>query len=455
MKYFRKNDGITLIALVITIIIMLILATVSIRIAVNGGLFKYAGKATHSYQIASEREYLEQNVLSVQLEKYLENVSTEKLGKSLADRNLENSSIWDIIVEKAENKTYGTGWNYLEKGTELQDYGKTKYNWVVNYETGEIIQLEDETYDNFNYKSSIAIEKPLFNLDSANVGMNPESWGNNATLYYYDDKTYDSEEARLKAYDEQKNNESVDNNNIGYDRQKSNNIENYLDKETGAFKFNGNNYIEIKNNNGFDFSKGITFEYYGKITGQVAATVTKDENAIWNTWCGLFGFWNGNYKNQCTTRFGFINNLLVYTLQSGGVEKYEPCGEWASPDGDAWNQKKNLGNVLNKDIYVAISIDNNGEDRITQSIHIYMDGQSYHYSGWLLKEYYEKFNEHVKKLNYLELGRCTYGKASNWGYLKGLCYSLRIYDKSLSQEEVQANYDVTTAFHKYIIDSKK
>ena len=85
MKYFRKNEGITLIALVITIIIMLILATVSIRIAVNGGLFKYAGKATHSYQIASEREYLEQNVLSVRLDKYLENVSTEKLGKSLGD----------------------------------------------------------------------------------------------------------------------------------------------------------------------------------------------------------------------------------------------------------------------------------------------------------------------------------------------------------------------------------
>ena len=68
---------------------------------------------------------------------------------------------------------------------------------------------------------------------------------------------------------------------------------------------------------------------------------------------------------------------------------------------------------------------------------------------------YEKFIESAKKLNYLELGRCTYGNQSNWCYLKGLCYSTRIYNKALSSDEVQANYDATTKFHKYIIDSKK
>ncbi len=41
----KANRGITLIALVITIIVMLILVGVTISIAVNGGLFEYAGKA--------------------------------------------------------------------------------------------------------------------------------------------------------------------------------------------------------------------------------------------------------------------------------------------------------------------------------------------------------------------------------------------------------------------------
>ena len=41
----RKDKGITLIALVITIIVMLILVGVTITAAVNGGLFNYAKKA--------------------------------------------------------------------------------------------------------------------------------------------------------------------------------------------------------------------------------------------------------------------------------------------------------------------------------------------------------------------------------------------------------------------------
>lgn len=41
----RSQKGITLIALVITIIVMLILVGVSITMAVQGGLFGYAGNA--------------------------------------------------------------------------------------------------------------------------------------------------------------------------------------------------------------------------------------------------------------------------------------------------------------------------------------------------------------------------------------------------------------------------
>ena len=49
-------NGITLIALVITIIVMLILAAVSITMAVNGGLFGYAGNASQETKIARDEE---------------------------------------------------------------------------------------------------------------------------------------------------------------------------------------------------------------------------------------------------------------------------------------------------------------------------------------------------------------------------------------------------------------
>ena len=50
------NKGITLIALVITIIVMLILAAVSITMAINGGLFGYAGNAAKETERARDAE---------------------------------------------------------------------------------------------------------------------------------------------------------------------------------------------------------------------------------------------------------------------------------------------------------------------------------------------------------------------------------------------------------------
>ena len=46
---FKSETGITLVALVITIVILIILATVSISFAVNGGLFDRAEKGAQMY----------------------------------------------------------------------------------------------------------------------------------------------------------------------------------------------------------------------------------------------------------------------------------------------------------------------------------------------------------------------------------------------------------------------
>ena len=63
-KDLNTNKGITLIALVITIIVMLILVAVTISMAVNGGLFDYAGKAVGETNnaIANESEGYDQYV---------------------------------------------------------------------------------------------------------------------------------------------------------------------------------------------------------------------------------------------------------------------------------------------------------------------------------------------------------------------------------------------------------
>ena len=52
----KKDNGITLIALVITIIVMLILVVVTIRIATDGKLFDYAGEAAKKTQEEVDEE---------------------------------------------------------------------------------------------------------------------------------------------------------------------------------------------------------------------------------------------------------------------------------------------------------------------------------------------------------------------------------------------------------------
>ena len=57
MQKIMKNKGITLVALVVTIVIMLILAGVTLNIALGeNGLFKMAKSAVDMYQESSQNE---------------------------------------------------------------------------------------------------------------------------------------------------------------------------------------------------------------------------------------------------------------------------------------------------------------------------------------------------------------------------------------------------------------
>ena len=58
MEKFTKQNGITLIALIITIIVMLILVAVTISVALNGGLFNNAKEAKTGTQRQAEKEEL-------------------------------------------------------------------------------------------------------------------------------------------------------------------------------------------------------------------------------------------------------------------------------------------------------------------------------------------------------------------------------------------------------------
>ena len=83
----KKQNGITLIALIITIIVMLILVGVSVNVALNGGLFDTAKQAVQEQEIAQEKE----NLIGYSVSYY------QLTGVSLLDETIETMA--QTIIE--------------------------------------------------------------------------------------------------------------------------------------------------------------------------------------------------------------------------------------------------------------------------------------------------------------------------------------------------------------------
>ena len=116
MKKLNKQKGITLIALVITIIVMLILVAVTISMAINGGLFEKAGKATGDTKNAMNAEQALANgqitiggITYASIDDYL-------AGNPLAEHNWTRTG--DTFTCSHCNATYEMGQvvNYTAKG---------------------------------------------------------------------------------------------------------------------------------------------------------------------------------------------------------------------------------------------------------------------------------------------------------------------------------------------------
>ena len=97
---FKQNKGITLIALVITIIVMMILVAVSVTVALNGGLFNTAKTAGGRTQKEADKETLTSMVIGAY------DNTTYSINKEKLTQNLE-SAAWGLSGEETQgNVTY-------------------------------------------------------------------------------------------------------------------------------------------------------------------------------------------------------------------------------------------------------------------------------------------------------------------------------------------------------------
>lgn len=100
-KNLSNKNGITLIALIITIIVMLILVAVTISMAVNGGLFGYAGNAARQTEEEKNKEMKLANVEG--------NLTTDQLISYYTNGNNNDTVTWTIINDADSNNIVSVG----------------------------------------------------------------------------------------------------------------------------------------------------------------------------------------------------------------------------------------------------------------------------------------------------------------------------------------------------------
>ena len=142
----KTNKGITLIALVITIIVMLILVVVTIRIATNGGLFDYAGRAARETKdaIADETDIANGKITigGVTYNSIEDYINRDKISSVKLKYKVEGSNIMVYLEDSYID--------YLE--TNELEVSKENYSAYTSYITNKIAEKPLEEKEDYIVK---------------------------------------------------------------------------------------------------------------------------------------------------------------------------------------------------------------------------------------------------------------------------------------------------------------
>ena len=185
-KFVKKEKGITLIALIITIIVMLILVAVTINVALNGGLFDKAKTASDQTQ----RQVSKEELISAMVGAYDNNGNFVKANVELPegakwcneDETYEgatnNSSTCDWIITETGNKFYiDENGSVLDNVPELPA-GESRYDITIgnmnNVTWSNILSAEGGMYIIF-FEDAEGHES-AFNITGSSSGLDGASY---------------------------------------------------------------------------------------------------------------------------------------------------------------------------------------------------------------------------------------------------------------------------------------
>ena len=198
MNKERKNEtnGITLIALVITIIVLLILAGVSIAMLTGeNGILTQAQRASEETEVASEKEAVSLAYTSAYTKNKGEgNVTDIKMQEALDENgtDAEASGTGTLIVEFENGRTYmidqnGNVTGPLEEPEETEEPEAGGSIDTMLYGVIEIKWLMGDT----NFVSETTANAPVLKTDIENTTMRLVSYDTNGTPLYNADYNYE------------------------------------------------------------------------------------------------------------------------------------------------------------------------------------------------------------------------------------------------------------------------
>lgn len=374
MLKLKENEGekaITLIALVLTIIVLLILAGVSIAMLTGeNGILTQAQRAKELTEVSSEEEYI--NLLIVE-HKMNNNTYGEELKEVEFNTVDDTTSIYDVET----GRTYANGWYYLNP-EDVSDY-ELKNSYIIDYDTGEVVRFDEEKHEVVTNELLCIKDGLVYSADPKNM-TGTDSWG----------------DAILHNFNEGDANSGWSGNSLMFDG---------IDDG-----------IEVKDNS--DYSQGITLEIYFTLKGKS----TSDEAQILmmkrtNTNNGFFAF-----------------------LHGGGY--YDYGGLYIDIGGKNNRLKTNIIFQENVPIYITYTYDPTKEDE--KGI-LYVNGVKTQTTNLGLIENLVSTPENTP----IQIGSDiyeTYGNdpESNRKYpFYGEIYASRVYNRPLTEKEVEYNYNMT------------
>lgn len=398
----KEIQGITIISLVVTIIIMLILSGVTISsLTSENGIIKKTRLAKQMSETSSEKEAIQLDIALANMENALNTKNKYYIGEPLFDRTLENGDKWNIVIDNETLKQYGTGYNHIAKGTEISSYGKTQYDWIVDYSSGEIIQLSSE-YTALSYKSSLAVTDNLvLNIDATN--LDNDNWGD---VIKHGDVRYIKENEALY----------FDGDEDYLELSKASNFRNGFTFEIYA------NLDRLRYDNGSKIPDFSLFCKMPKLNSSYTQAMRFGLTGA-STICkfNVESSWKGEGKNLCTTETGDIRTIEYYEYPQ------------------------------NEDVYLTFIYRRYDEKdsqwgEIADRLEYYVNGDLYGYTYYGIDSYKNGCREWDTDNAHFYLGVCPWEADANLYYLKGNVYCTRLYERALSSDEVKENVTKTQMY---------